>query len=87
MKLASDAMVIRRRYLPGPIIARKVSISEFLHSLGQKRKSSVGLGMSVAGGRAEVISAKADIQTAPDSHAYPSVSARLWFGGLRPRDA
>ncbi len=33
--------------------------------------------MSVAGGRAEIISAKADIQTTPDSRACPSVSASL----------
>ncbi len=55
--------------------------------VGQQRKSSVGFGMSAYGGRADVISAKADIQTTQDPHAWPSVSASLWLGGLRPRDA
>ncbi len=75
------------RYIPGSIVARKVSASEFSHSLGHNRKSSVGLGMSAYGGRAEVISTKADIQTTPDPHTCYSVSTSLWFGGLSPRDA
>ncbi len=33
MKLASDAIMIRPRYLPHSFVVRKVSISEFLHSL------------------------------------------------------
>ncbi len=33
MKLASDAIMIRPRYLPGSIVARKVSAREFSHSL------------------------------------------------------
>ncbi len=61
MKLASAAIMIRPRYPPGSIIARKVSASAFLHSLGQKRKSSVGLGMSAFEGEADEIGAKADM--------------------------
>ncbi len=63
---------------PLDLIARK-------SPLGHKRKSSVGLGMSVAGGKADVISAKADIQTTPDSHAYYSVRASLWLGRAASR--
>ncbi len=37
MKLASAAMMIRPRCLPDSIIARKVSISEFSHSLDPER--------------------------------------------------
>ena len=36
MKLASVAIMIRLRYLPDSIIARKVSASEFSHSLSQE---------------------------------------------------
>jgi len=43
--------------------------------------------MSAPGGQADVIRAKADIQTTPDSHACYSGSASLWLGGLRPRYA
>ncbi len=50
VKLASAATMIRPRYLPDSIVARKVSASAFLHSLGQKRKSSVDHGMSALGG-------------------------------------
>ncbi len=47
-------MMIRIRYLLDSIIALKHSAPAFLHSLGHKRKSSVGLGMSAFGGEAEV---------------------------------
>ncbi len=36
------------------IVAPTLFRPEFLHSLGQKRKSGVGLGMSVPGGRADL---------------------------------
>ncbi len=39
--------------------------------------------MSVPGGKADQIRTITDIQTTPDSHACYSVSASLWFGGLR----
>ncbi len=42
--------------------------------------------MSVPEGQADVIGAKADIQTTPDSHACYSVSVSLWLVGL-DRDA
>ncbi len=44
---------------------------------GQQRKSSLALGMSAPGGRADVIRAKADIETARKSRADPSVNASL----------
>jgi len=53
MNLAFAATMIRPRYLPDSIVAQKVSAPEFLQSLGQKRKSSVGLGMSASGGKAD----------------------------------
>ncbi len=42
---------------------------------------------SAIGGEADIIRAKADIQTTQDLRAWLSVSASLWFGGLRPRYA
>ncbi len=41
MKLASAAIMIRLRYLPDSIIARKVSASEFSHRLDPKEKSAI----------------------------------------------
>ncbi len=52
-------------------------------AVGQKRKSAEVAGMSVPGGKADEIRTITDIQTTPDSHACYSVSASLWFGGLR----
>ncbi len=43
--------------------------------------------MSAPGGEADVIGAKADIQTTREPHACYSVSASLWFGGLIPVSA
>ena len=53
-KLAFAATMIRPRDLPDSIVAQLVSVSTFLHRLGQNRKSSAGHGMSVVGGGAEV---------------------------------
>ncbi len=61
MKLASDAIMIHLRHLPDSIVARKVSVSAFLHSLGQKQKSSVGLGMSGLGGKADFDFGRPDV--------------------------
>ncbi len=77
MQLAFAATMIRPGRLHDSLIVWKLSASEFSHSLGQQRKSSVGLGMSAPGGRADVIRAKADIETAPESRADPSVNASL----------
>ncbi len=55
--------------------------------LGSKLGYGHGTGMSAIGVEADLNGAKADIQTTPDSRACPSVSASLWFGGLRPRYA
>ncbi len=49
MKLAFAATMNRPRYLLDSIIAQKDTASAFSHSLGQKRKSSVDLGMSALG--------------------------------------
>ena len=43
------------------IVAPMLFRPEFLHSLGQKRKSSVGLGMSAIGGKAEVDFGRLDV--------------------------
>jgi len=53
-KLAFAATMIRPRDLPDSIVAQLVSVSTFLHRLGQKRKSSVGLEMSALGGKADL---------------------------------
>jgi len=56
-------------------------------ALGQSEKFPALSRMSEAGGKADQIGAKADIQTTQDSHACPAVSANLWFGGLKSRHA
>ncbi len=54
VNLAFAAILIRPGYLLDSIIARKVAAPEFLHSLGQQRKSGVSLKMSPVGGKPEV---------------------------------
>ncbi len=61
MKFASDAIMIRPRYLLGSIVARKVSVSAFLHSLGQLETFPALSRMSAAEGEADEIKAKPDI--------------------------
>ena len=56
-------------------------------ALGQPETFPALSRMSEAGGKADEIGGKADIQTTQDPRACPSVSASLWFGGLRPRYA
>ncbi len=61
MKLAFAAIMSRPHYLLDSIIAQTDSASAFLHSLGQKRKSSVDLGMSALGGRADLNFGRLDV--------------------------
>ncbi len=53
-RLAFAATMIRPGYLADSNVAQLISMSAFLHRLGQKRKSSVGLGMSALGGKADI---------------------------------
>ena len=61
MKLAFATTMIRPRDLPDSIVAQLVSVSAFSHSLGQQRKSSLALGMSGLGGKAEVDFGRLDV--------------------------
>ena len=54
-RLGVAATMIRPGYLPDSHFARLISMSAFSHSLGHKRKSRVGLGMSGVGGEADVV--------------------------------
>ncbi len=60
MKLASAEIMIRLPYLLDSIVAQKDLASAFSHSLGQNRKSVTATRMSVPGGKADEIRAKAD---------------------------
>ncbi len=69
--------MIRPRYLPGSIVARKVSASAFLHSLGQLETFPALSRMSAAEGKADIL--------VPRDSRIPSGTAGSPFGsGERP---
>ncbi len=59
---AFTATMIRPRYFPESIIARKALGPEFLHSLGQERTLAALDFMSAIGGKADVIAQKTDVR-------------------------
>ena len=78
MKLVSAAIMIRLSHALDSDIAQKDTASAFSHSLGQKRKSSMGYGMSALGGRADEIRVKADIAARRSVAGGRSDLPRTW---------